>query len=219
MEPSFSSESGSVCSTRVSPAKSLQNSLQTRVIPVQTAAAVSPSSSVAEMIDYVSPVSSDSVDFFLMLAKRFTDKKDLPMALEYFSRALRMVNKVAAKSDTEQLLMSDVLYEIGCIHMNLKDLPKSLFVFDLCHSIRRQLLDWDDKRNAIVLQQQARIYSLVGDSDSAVHVLEELLGILCCAEDDRKSLRETWLELARHQEILGMEAEASSSREEAGQLQ
>lgn len=213
------------CSTRTSTVSedkaTLENLPQTAVVPMRVATIVSPSSSKTEMIDLFPQeryVSSNQVAFFLELAKQFTIKKDLPMALEYYSRALRTVNKVAAKSETEQLLMSDVLFEIGRIHMKLKDPAKSLVVFDLCYGIRQQLLDWTDKKNAVVLQHQAHLCGLLGDSESAVQVLEELLGILCCVEEDAKTLRETWLELARHQEILGMDAEAISSREEASQL-
>jgi len=204
--------------------RTLQSALHTRTKSRQSAASVSPvSPSELEMIDYLSLqtscVSSDPVDFYLVLAKQLTKKKDFTRAFEYYSRALRILNKVAANSKKEQLKMSDVLFCIGRIHLELRDLPKALLVFDICYNIRRQLLDWDDERNAIVLQQQAYIYSSMGDSESTVQVLEELLGILCCVEYDIKILRETWLELARHQEILGLETEASSSREEASQLQ
>mmetsp|Transcript_19395 Transcript_19395/g.36638 ORF Transcript_19395/g.36638 Transcript_19395/m.36638 type:complete len:234 (+) Transcript_19395:62-763(+) len=203
--------------------KTLESVFQTKAIPVQTTATVSPrSSSAIEMIDYLSlqtrSVASNPVGFYLMLAEQFTNKNDLPMALEYYSQALRIVNRVAPKSKTEQLRMSDILFCIGRIHLNLRDMAKALVVFDICYNIRRRILDWDDKGNAIVLQQQAYIYSSVGDSESAVQVLEELLGILCCVEVDTKTLRETWLELARHQELLGMDVEATSSREEASQL-
>ena len=177
-----------------------------------------------EMIDYPTlslertVVPSDSVEFFLVLAKKFTSKGMLPKALEFYARALRIVNKDAGTNEDDRLLVADILFEIGLIHLDLKDPLKALVVFDHCQNIRRQQLDWDDERNAMVLQEQARIYNVIGDSESAVKVLEELLGILCCKGKDARVLRASWLELARHQQLLGLYTEAASSREEAEQL-
>ena len=190
------------------------------------AVTISPSnSSKTEMVDYAelsprvgSVVSSNQVDFFLTLAQNFVKKRLYSTALDYYSRALRIENKTAATNDTDRLLMADILFEIGHIHLKLQDLSRAIYTFDVCQSIRRQLLNWDDERNAAVLHQQARIYSMVGDSESAVRALEELLGILCCSGTNVHLLQETWLELARHQDKLGLHAEANSSRKEAKQL-
>ena len=72
---------------------------------VAIAATVSPeTSSKSEMIDYaeLSPsqavVSSNPVQFYLVLARNYSKKNMLPAALEFYSRALRIENKAAPTS-------------------------------------------------------------------------------------------------------------------------
>ena len=190
---------------------------------VALTATISPEAK-SEMIDYaeLSPrqevVSTNPVELYLALARSYTNKNQLPVALDYYSLALRIENKAAPASIKDRLLMADILYEIGWIHMRLNDPVKALHTLDLCLGIRRDLLAWDDKRTATVLQRQASIYKVICDSESAVRVLEELLGILCCSTADSKTLQNTWLELARHQDALGLHSEARSSRAEANHL-
>lgn len=172
-----------------------------------------------EISPHESVVSSNQVEFFLRMAQNCAKKSLLSTALEYYSRALRIENRAAATSNKDRLLMADILFEIARIHLKQNDPFRSLYTLDLCQSIRRQLLKWDDERNAVVLHQQARIYTMVGDSESAVKALEELLGILCCSPDTNVHLlRQTWLELGRHQDKMGLHSEAESSRDEANQL-
>lgn len=156
--------------------------------------------------------SSSHLDYLLMMAQTSASKR---RALEYYSKALRIVNKTA--SDTDRLIMADILFEIGGIHLALDDPFRALTTFDLCQSIRRQLLQFDDERNATVLQQQVRIYNIIGDPESCIHSLSELIGILSSGKDVQL-LREVWLELSRQFDKLSMHAEADSSRDEANRL-
>ena len=182
--------------------------------PVTISPESRPMSEYPEVFAETSAVPSQKVDFFVTLAREYLKKGSLTSALDYFSRALRIQNKIAATSDQDKDRMAAILFDIAIIHLKMNDPLRALVTFDLCQS----LLRWDDERNAKILRQQANIYTTVGDSESAARVLEELLGILCSSTTNPEVLRETWLELAHHQEKLSMFQEAMSSREEASQL-
>ncbi len=163
-------------------------------------------------------VSAGTVEAFVLMARKYSDRNRFESALDCYSRALRIQNKMA-KSQADRLLLADLLFEIGTVHFQLRDAEKALAAYDLCRSIRHELLEWDDERNVLVLLEEARLFSVIGDSESGVGVLEELIGMLCCAKNhDDGLLRECWMELARHQEKLGLSGEAQSSRQEAGKL-
>ena len=163
-------------------------------------------------------VSAGTVEAFVLMARKYSDRNRFEAALDCYSRALRIQNKMA-KSQAERLFLADLLFEIGTVHFQLRDAEKALAAYDLCRSIRHELLEWDDERNVLVLLEEARLFNVIGDSESGVRVLEELIGMLCCAKNhDDGLLRECWMELARHQEKLGLSGEAQSSRQEAGKL-
>jgi tetratricopeptide (TPR) repeat protein len=188
--------------------------------PVAKAKQVSPE----EMIDCCLPddfhgaVQADTTSFCVFLAQRYSEKGRGEQALTYYARALRLLNKKGLRTDNDRLLISDILSAIAQIHLEHMDPSKAIISLDLCLGIRRELLRWDDQRIATVLQQQASAYRIIGDSVSAVRVLEEMLGILYCAGASIPFIRQTLLELSKHQQVLGLEFEASSSREEAKRL-
>jgi hypothetical protein len=163
---------------------------------------------------------TESIEVFLRMARICAQRHLYSVALNYYSQALKLQKKSASsKCDTERLLLADIVLEIGNIHIHVQDPMRALASFDLCRSIYHDILEWHDEKNANVLFQQARVFTLIGDSESAVCVLEELTGILCCIPKKNATLlRVCWLELARHQDRLGMSSEAESSRKEAKML-
>jgi hypothetical protein len=159
------------------------------------------------------------------MARKYVQHHLYSIALDYYSRALKLQHQQAASSKgddiTEQMLLVDILLEIGNVHVHVQDPMRALTSFDLCRSICQEALEWHDEKNTVVLLHQARLFTLMGDSENAVRVLEELIGILCCLTsktDNGGLLRECWLELAKHQDRLGMSLEALSSRQEAKML-
>lgn len=190
-----------------------------KISPISSPNSSTMNTDVPEYDMVSSAVPSNQLEFLLTMARSYSKKGLASMALTYYSRALRIVNKLAFNSQDERLLLSVILNEIGTIHLQRSDPYKALVAFDLCLDLRRQLLDWGDERIAEILRQHVRVYNSLGDSESAAAVLEELLAVLYCASNCREEiLRETWMELGRHQERLGLHEEAKSSRDEANKL-
>lgn len=219
-EDSLDSRQGHLQTTGEKALRSPCNSPDVTLTPIAKAKQVSPE----EMIDCCLPDDLRSVDkadttsFCILLAQRYSQKGHGEEALAYYARALRLLNKKGLRIHNDRLLVSDILCAIAQIHLEHKDPSKAIISLDMCLGIRRELLPWDDQRIAAVLQLQASAYRVTGDSISAARVLEELLGILYCAGASIPFIRQTLLELSKHQQVLGMTFEASSSREDAKRL-
>lgn len=141
-------------------------------------------------------------------------------ALLCYRTALQCKNKLIHSEPQEiKEMYSNILFDIGAIHVQFRDWVKCREAFYYCLDVRRVFLGNNHPAVASVLLQLGQVHNALGEPQYALELLIEAHSILLLSTpEDKQALIAVWNAMGTVQKELGMIEDAESSFQEARNL-